>query len=281
MAYKTVTTIICDEGADKPALNAAIEVARREHAHLDIICLGIDRTQPGFYYGGAGAGAIATQVSFAEAESDAKALEEFATKHLTNQDMTWSVRPIAAQSTGLSQFLAHQIRFSELLVLPKPYGEGRGHEAEAIVESALFDARVPVLVVPNDEPLPSLTGNVVVAWNEGREALSAIRCALPMLIAANKVDIVIIDPPAHGPERSDPGGALAQMLSRHGVHAEVSVLAKTMPRVSDILCRHIADKNAELLVMGAYGHSRFRESILGGATRNMLQMAEFPVLMAH
>lgn len=281
MAYKTVTTIVCSESADKAALNAAIEVAQRESAHLDIICLGIDRTQPGFYYGGAGAGTIAMQVSFAEAESDAQKLEEFATKHLTSQQITWSVRPLAAQSTGLSQFLAHQIRFSELIVLPKPYGEGRGHEAEAIVESALFDARIPVLVVPGEKPLPPLTGTIVIGWNEGRQALAAIRSALPMLIAADSVDIAIIDPPSHGPERSDPGGALAQMLSRHGIHAEVSVLAKTMPRVSDILCRHMTDKDANLLVMGAYGHSRFRESILGGATRNMLQMAQFPVLMAH
>ena len=95
------------------------------------------------------------------------------------------------------------------------------------------------------------------------------------------VDVAIIDPPTHGPDRSDPGGQLSQMLVRHGVRAQVSVLAKTMPRVSDILCRHCGDKNADLLVMGAYGHSRFRESILGGATRNMLENSEVPVLLAH
>jgi nucleotide-binding universal stress UspA family protein len=59
------------------------------------------------------------------------------------------------------------------------------------------------------------------------------------------------------------------------------VLAKTMPRISDVLCRHVRDQDAELLVMGAYGHSRFRESIMGGATRNMLELAELPVFMAH
>ena len=63
--------------------------------------------------------------------------------------------------------------------------------------------------------------------------------------------------------------------------AEVSVLARSLPRVSDVLARHIWDQNADLLVMGAYGHSRFREAILGGATRNMLEKAEIPVLMAH
>jgi nucleotide-binding universal stress UspA family protein len=95
------------------------------------------------------------------------------------------------------------------------------------------------------------------------------------------VQIVVIDPPAYGPERSDPGGLLCQFLVRHGVRAEVVVLAKALPRVSDVLARHIRDANADLLVMGAYGHSRFREAILGGATRDMLEKAEVPVFLAH
>ena len=61
----------------------------------------------------------------------------------------------------------------------------------------------------------------------------------------------------------------------------MSVLARTLPRVSDVLLRHVRDANADLLVMGAYGHSRFREAILGGATRNMLEQTTVPVLMAH
>ncbi|MGL4280834.1 MAG: universal stress protein, partial [Albidovulum sp.] len=78
-----------------------------------------------------------------------------------------------------------------------------------------------------------------------------------------------------------PGGMLSQLLSRHGIHAEVSVLAKTLPKTSEVLSRHARDIDADLIVMGAYGHSRFREAILGGTTRNMLEMAEIPVLMAH
>jgi nucleotide-binding universal stress UspA family protein len=71
------------------------------------------------------------------------------------------------------------------------------------------------------------------------------------------------------------------MLVRHGVHAEVTVLARSLPRVSDVLARHVLDEDADMLVMGAYGHSRFREAILGGATRNMLEQATVPVLMAR
>ncbi len=120
-----------------------------------------------------------------------------------------------------------------------------------------------------------------MAWNESVEALAAIRAAMPLLEAAELVNIAIIDPPSHAPDRSDPGGALAEMLARHGITADVSVIARTMPRISDVLARHAADQEADMLVMGAYGHSRLREAILGGATRNMLEQADRPVLMAH
>ena len=65
------------------------------------------------------------------------------------------------------------------------------------------------------------------------------------------------------------------------MRVEIDVLSKSMPRVSDVLLRHAQDTDAEMIVMGAYGHSRFRESILGGATRHMLEQAEIPVFMAH
>ena len=71
------------------------------------------------------------------------------------------------------------------------------------------------------------------------------------------------------------------MLSRHGIRAEVSILARTMPRVSDVMMRFATEHGCDLIVMGAYGHSRFRESILGGATRDLLERTEVPLLMSH
>jgi nucleotide-binding universal stress UspA family protein len=150
-----------------------------------------------------------------------------------------------------------------------------------VLEAALFDGAAPVLLLAGTLLPETLGKRVVIAWNQGREAMAAVRRALPLLRKADLVNIVVVDPPAYGPERSDPGGALCQMLVRHGVKAEVSVLARTMPRVSDVLVRHVRDQNADILVMGAYGHSRFREAILGGATRDMLELAQVPVFLAH
>ncbi|MEM5477525.1 universal stress protein [Pacificibacter sp. AS14] len=279
MSFKTITTIVCDDTADMHALGAAVALARRTGAHLDVICLGLDRTQPGFYYTGTNAMILQDNLQFALTESER--LEGVIQQHLRAEDISWAVRPMTAQMAGLTPQLSSILRFCDLVVLPRPYGTGRGHEHEEILEAALFSCRVPVLVMPDNATLPDHIGRVVVAWNESNEALAAVRSSLPILTDADSVNIAVIDPPQHGPDRSDPGGALCQMLSRHGVQAEVSVLAKTMPRVSDVLSRHLRDQDAELLVMGAYGHSRFRQSIMGGATRNMLELAELPVLMMH
>ncbi|WP_172300364.1 universal stress protein [Pseudoruegeria sp. HB172150] len=279
MAYKTIVTVVNDLETNKSALDAAIALATREEAHLDILCLGIDRTQPGFYY--AGASAVVLQDNLAQAQAEAEALEAKLKERMAGEDLPYAIFRATVQIAGMAPLVAHRTRMADLAVLPQPYAGDRAHENEAILEAVLFNGAVPVLVIPNNKALPESLSNVVVAWNESTESLTAIRAALPFLQQADLVNITVIDPPAHSPDRSDPGGQLSQVLSRHGVRPEVSVLAKTMPRISDILCRHAGDTGADMIVMGAYGHSRFREAILGGATRNMLEIAEVPVLMAH
>ncbi len=279
MAYRTITTIVTQTENLTAELENAAKVARQVGAHLDVLCLGLDRTQPGFYY--AGASAVVFQDNMAQAHEEAEKLEAAARTALETTDLNWSANALTVQMVALNGVVAHRTRFADLVVLPRPYGEGRGHEHEAIVEAAMFNGNVPALILPDGHAFPEKVENIVLAWNDSAEALRATRAALPFLQAADGVCITIIDPPAHGPERSDPGGALSQMLSRHDVRAEVSVLARTMPRVSDILNRHVGDKDAQMVVMGAYGHSRFREAIMGGATRHMLEVAEVPVLMTH
>jgi nucleotide-binding universal stress UspA family protein len=278
MSFKTITTILTDGAADWTALDAGLALARTERAHLSVIALGIDRSMPAHYY--AGAHAVMIEANFADAQKEAAKLAEGAEKRLSAQDVPFTVEPMTAQIATIAPYIGQAVRFSDLVVVSRPYDADKGTEAEAVVEAALFGAGVPVMVVPS-AALPTRFGRVVVAWNESDAALRAVRAALPVLKQAELADIVVIDPPVRGPERSDPGGELSQMLARHGVKAEVNVLARTMPRVSDILMRHARDKAADLIVMGAYGKSRFREAIFGGATRHMLETAELPVLMKH
>ncbi|WP_425043155.1 universal stress protein [Primorskyibacter sp. S87] len=279
MSYKSLLTVLTNPQFAGPTLSQLVALASAQDAHAEALCLGVDRTQTGYYY--AGANAMILQETLSRANAEATEMLEAAKDILGKSGVRWSAEEGVAQIADLGRHVAHRARFSDLVVLPRPYGETRGAEVEPIVEAAMFEGHAPVLIVPDDRPPLAKPSTILVAWNESVEAMRAIRMALPFLKQAETVRIVVIDPPQHGPDRSDPGGLLSQMLSRHGVRCEIDVLSKTMPRVSEILNRHAVDTSADMIVMGAYGHSRFREAILGGATRNMLEQAEVPIFMAH
>ncbi len=279
MAYKTLLSVLSDPALMETPLAQGDALAMAEDAHFDVLCLGVDRTQTGYYY--AGANAMLLQESISRAQEDAAALEKAVKQRLEGTQARWATDTGVAQLADLGRIVAARARFSDLVILPRPYGEGCGAELEPIIESAMFEGHAPVLVMPDAAAMAARPKKIMISWNESVEAMNAIRAAMPFLQKADLVSVVVVDPPAHSPNRSDPGGPLSQWLSRHGVRVEIDVLSKTLPRVSDVILRHATDMDAELVVMGAYGHSRFREAILGGATRNMLEHASVPVFMAH
>lgn len=279
MAFKTVLTAMTDRALADRCLGQAADLARGFDAHLDVVSYGVDRTQTGYYY--AGANAMVMQETLSRAQDEAAELAAHLRTLLARQDCRWALEEAVAQLADVGRTMGSRARFADLVVLPMPYGEKRGVELEPMLEGALFEGHAPVLVLPEDGTVTATPKRIVVGWNESNEALNAVRAALPLLQGAEAVHVVVIDPPAHSPNRSDPGGMLAQWLSRHGVRCEIDVLSKTLPRVSDVMMRHVDDVKADLLVMGAYSHSRFREAILGGATRNMLEQPFVPVFMAH
>lgn len=279
MTYKTLFSVLTETENAGPVLDQAIALAQACDAHLEVMCLGLDRSQSGFYY--AGANAMILQQTITRAQEEAQMLETFVNTRLTQSTIRWSVESGIAQIVDLGRHVAGRARFADLAILPKPYGSNRGAELVPILEAALFEAEVPVLMVAGSGAAISSPARIMLAWNESDEALAAARAALPLLTQAENLRIVIIDPPAHGRERSDPGGQISQFLARHGVNCEIDVLSKTMPRVTDVLLRHAMDTQTDLIVMGAYGHSRLREAMIGGATRHMLEQATLPVLLAR
>lgn len=280
MSYTTIATVVRDAEADRAAIETAAAFAEAASSgHLDAICLGIDRIEMGTHF--AGVSAVVLEQTFSVAREQAEAAYHAVENMLEGRPFAWEAQGLAVQIGAIGQTVARRAQFADLIVLPKPYGEGRSVEDVAIVEAALFGTDAPVLIVPPTHDHALKADTIAIAWNDSAEALAAIRAAMPLIATAKTVSIVIIDPPTEGAGRSDPGGALAEALARKGVRPEISVLAKTMPRVSDLLERHMADLGGDLLVMGGYGHSRFRQAIFGGATRNILEAATFPVMLAH
>jgi nucleotide-binding universal stress UspA family protein len=145
------------------------------------------------------------------------------------------------------------------------------------VEAALFSAGRPVLIAPSQD-IESVGETILVAWNRSPQSARAMIGAMPFLAQANRVEILSITTGAkQGPSPQD----AARLLSWHGVAADVDEIPPEDGPVAATILAQGRQIGADLVVMGAYSHSRFREIILGGVTQHVLRHAEVPVLMAH
>jgi nucleotide-binding universal stress UspA family protein len=142
----------------------------------------------------------------------------------------------------------------------------------------------PVLVVPNERDVTALPKSVVIAWNESKEAARALFDALPLLKGAQHVEFVTVEGGSHHlNSREDilPASAAADALLRHGIRPTISTLKSNKSTAGEMICARASERKAELIVMGAYGHTRLREFVLGGATRHVLSHMCVPVLFSH
>jgi len=280
MAWKNLFCAFTNTSLVEPTLTHAAALAATHQAHLEVLCLGVNRYTSDFFF--TGGTAIAMSDRLESCQQEAVEIESVVRETLNTQsDISWSYSQGVTQLVDLGRVVTAKARFSDLAILPAPYGVNRGPECEPLTEAVLFDAHAPTLILSDGAPVTTKPKHIMIAWNESPEALQAIRASLDILKEAKTVTVVVVDPPQHGPDRSDPGGLLSQYLSRHGIKVDIDVLSKTMPRVSDVLSRHAQETKADMLIMGAYGHSRFREAVFGGATRAMLERAPVPILMAR
>jgi nucleotide-binding universal stress UspA family protein len=140
----------------------------------------------------------------------------------------------------------------------------------------------PILIVPYAGNFNIVGRRVLIAWNASREAARATADAMPLLKSAEAVTVMAVDPQSDPHGQGDlPGADIALHLARHGVKAQIERTVSAGVPIGETLLSRAADLDADLLVMGAYGHSRVRELLLGGATRSILASMTIPVLMSH
>jgi len=178
--------------------------------------------------------------------------------------------------------LSVQARYSDLVILGQtdPDEPSQGALSD-LPEYVMLNGGRPVLIVPYAGSFRSVGQRVLIAWDAGLEASHAITGALPLLKQAEKVEVVVFNsesqPHVHG---AQPGADIGLYLARHGL--KVGVLQETTELDDgNALLSLAADCSSDLIVMGGYGHSRFREILLGGMTRTILESMTVPVLMAH
>ena len=182
------------------------------------------------------------------------------------------------------QVISEEARYHDLLLLGRPGADDTAAgDFRGSVHAILLEAGVPCLVMPDDRPgLPRHPGRVVLAWNGGRECYQAMRGAMPFLRRADEVTVLtLVEHPDEEDSARHKNERAVGYLGTHGVNAGPLVLSREGLLTGQSLVAKTLELAPDMVVMGAYGHSRFRETILGGATRQILSHASMPVLFAH
>jgi len=275
MTFCSILTYVDHNAASADRLRCAIAMARHFDAHLTALAIGHEPNIPPYAYDEA-AGAVVADL-LAAAKSDAAAQAAAAQETIAGAGLRADADPLICRYGEFARDFGERAQFADLVVLSRPYGDTAARTVRDAFEGALFDGEAAILVCPpgTDE---IRADSVVIAWNGTREALRATRRALPLLSRSKNVEIVLVDPPAGNP---GPGERLATLLWHHGITADIVVRRRTGGPISPVLHQRVDERGAGLVVMGGYGHSRFRECVIGGVTRDFLSTNTVPVLMAH
>lgn len=176
------------------------------------------------------------------------------------------------------ELIAHSA-FTDLVIISQAEQRSRFGEGSELEDLVLLGAARPVLLIPYIGAPAAIGKRVLVAWNNSREAVRAVNGAMPLLQRAEKVTVLAVNPPTGSGDI--PTADICKHLARHGVNTEASQTVAKDIEVGDVLLSRVSDDNIDLLVMGAYGHTRLRETVLGGVSRDILAHMTVPVLMSH
>ena len=259
-------------------LDIAAELARQHGAHLTALQV-IDVALPVMAMGDGGGGAVIAELMEQMRQSALAAgvkLKVAFEAALARDGIMGEWRQVEGTT---QEILALHGRYADLLVLGQDDPES---DSAGLLEAMVFDCGQPVLAIPFAGSFNTIGKRVLVGWNASREASRALHDALPLIAKAETATVFLANPKrglgGHGEE---PGADIARHLARHGMKVEVAMtIADDVPD-SALLLNHASDMGADLLVMGAYGHSRLREFILGGMTRSLLREMTVPVLLSH
>ncbi|MCB8819384.1 universal stress protein [Microvirga rosea] len=174
-----------------------------------------------------------------------------------------------------------EARRADLFVTKRPYENSGSAQWDDLFEAVLFGGGRGIYVVPPGRQPPDTIRRILVAWRDTRETTRAVAEAAPFIEKATRTSVLLVDPPKTPDGKSSLDIDIARHLNRYGSQVEVDFVTSNGRAVSDIILDHAHRMSADLIVMGGYGHSRVREWILGGTSRDMLERSDLPVLMAH
>ena len=275
---KTILLHVQNDKALDQTLETALSLARACEAHLE--CLHVTPIQAYVAFDSFGGVFVMSDV-FKAIEEEEGQLKGRIQAELSKEDVSWDY----SQTTGdVPSQLIGRAALADLIVTSRqPKRTDFQGSTIGMLGDLLHRSRTPLFVASDDGKVPDPTGSVLIAWNGSFEAANAVRSAIGLLKLASDVRILRID---EQKDEAFPSTALLEYLSRHGIHAELS-LATAHPDAmdADFLSAHLNSEaermKAAYIVMGGYSHSRVSEYMFGGLTRSMLAASSMPLFIAH
>lgn len=276
MNYKTILVHMDNSARAVARLNIAIELARKHNAHLVGLHALTVFALPSYAIAEAGNSILDFQKR--AAKESAERAEKAFRKAVEGEGLIsteWR-----NSFDNVVDAVALHARYADLIVLGQTDPSDDGGVAPEFPGLITLAAGRPVLIIPYVGKFETLGKRALVAWNASRESTRAVTDAIPLLRLADTVNVVAFNP--SGPDHGQvPGADIGLFLARHGVPVEVShYRAEDIDEGNQLLSR-AADLGSDLIVMGAYGHSRLHEMVMGGVTRTILESMTVPVMMSH
>ncbi len=278
MTYKTILVHLNDERRVAGLIDAACQLGAQFEAH--VTALYVMPPVPTYGVTSYGAGMIQANLKAFRDEADRvhKAFEDA----VRGRTITPEWVRMEPGDASVGDIVLERARVADLVITGQRDPSFDFSRVLDVPERLIMESGRPVLVIPNVGRYPVIGKRPTVAWNTRREATRAVFDAMPLLQTADRVRVVWVNPQSEADTAGDlPGAAIAGTLSRHGVKCEIATAVATDIQVGDAILSGLTDDGADLLVMGAWGHSRFRELVFGGATRHILQHMTVPVLLSH
>ena len=274
MSCRSVFSVIGIDQCDRDILNA-IHLCKEQDAHLSVLIVSLAPTPIGGY------GVVVSGAWLLEREADIAAMKKREKQIISlvqHAGLRADVDSYYCEGEWAEEIIGQRARFSDVTIVGPDLLHQPALKTPAL-SGALFHSGRPILVVPTGARATLHPHNVMLAWDGRIEAVRAAREAVNVMAASVDVHVAIVDGDSDGVSDGSPRANIAAYLARHGIKVKIDRLRTCGMSVADLLKQHASEISADMIVMGAYGHSRLRERLFGGVTRTMIETSPIPVFM--
>lgn len=272
---RSILLHIYEDDCLEARFQTALDMTRHFDAHLTCLyAMPYEFSMPGDFYG-----SMAAQLA-AEQQKSARRIREKFKKRLASEGVQWDWIESGGSATS---FIQRHAPLSDIVIFGAHNPAGNVDTPSLLVSDLIGQLRPPMMIVPANMGPFVLEVPAMVAWNGTAEASHALVAALPMLKVASRVHVLEVQEENSSENRTTlPATEAAEFLARHGIESEIVQLPRDPAEsIAATLLSAATMRNAGYLVMGAYGHSRLRERIFGGVTRELLKDPKIPLILSH